>query len=61
VRQLLANVPVRVVAALHDTSVAMIERTYSKYIADHADELARATLPETSATVIPIRGKELPA
>jgi len=45
VRQLLANVPVRVVAALHDTSVVMIERNYSKYIADHADELARATLP----------------
>jgi integrase len=58
VRQLLANVPVRVVAALHDTSVAMIERTYSKYIADHADELARATLPETSAAVVPIRAKE---
>jgi integrase len=61
VRMLLANVPVRVVAALHDTSVVMIERTYSKYIADHADELARATLPETSAAVIPIRAKELPA
>jgi integrase len=60
VRQLLANVPVRVVAALHDTSVVMIERTYSKYIADHADELARATLPETSAAVIPIRAKEIP-
>jgi integrase len=61
VRQLLANVPVRVVAALHDTSVVMIERTYSRYIADHADELARATLPETSAAVIPIRAKDLPA
>jgi hypothetical protein len=48
VRQLLANVPVRVVAALHDTSVVMIERNYSKYIADHADELARATLPTPS-------------
>jgi integrase len=45
VRQLLANVPVRVVAALHDTSVVMIERSYSRYIADHADEMARATLP----------------
>jgi integrase len=55
VRMLLANVPVRVVAALHDTSVVMIERTYSKYIADHADELARATLIETSATVIPLK------
>jgi hypothetical protein len=45
VRQLLANVPTRVVAALHDTSVVMIEHNYSAYIADHADELARATLP----------------
>lgn len=51
VRQLLANVPVRVVAALHDTSVAMIELTYSKHIADHADDLARATLPETTAEI----------
>lgn len=44
VRQLLANVPVRVVAALHDTSVAMIERTYSRYIADHTDAMARAAM-----------------
>jgi len=51
VRQLLANVPVRVVAALHDTSVVMIERNYSKYIADHADELARATLPKPAEIV----------
>jgi integrase len=48
VRQLLANVPVRVVAALHDTSVAMIERNYSEHIADHADDLARPTLPAPS-------------
>jgi integrase len=51
VRQLLANVPVRIVAALHDTSVVMIERNYSKYIADHADELARATLPAPAKVV----------
>jgi hypothetical protein len=44
VRQLLGNVPVRVVAALHDTSVAMIERTYSRYIADHTDAMARAAM-----------------
>jgi hypothetical protein len=50
VRQL-RNVPVRVVAALHDTSVVMIERNYSKFIADHADELARATLPKPAAIV----------
>jgi integrase len=44
VRQLLAGVPVRVVAAGHDTSVTMIERTYSRYIGDHADALARGAI-----------------
>jgi integrase len=44
VRQLLAGVPVRVVAVNHDTSVAMIERTYSRHIGDHADALARAAM-----------------
>ncbi len=41
VRGLMANLPVRVVAALHDTSVAMIEKHYSAFILDMADELAR--------------------
>jgi hypothetical protein len=44
VRQLLANVPIRIVATLHDTSVKMIERTYSRYIASHSDEIARRAL-----------------
>ena len=44
VRHLLANVPIRVVATQHDTSVAMIERTYSRFISDHADALARGAL-----------------
>src|SRR6516165_5192995 len=35
VRQLLANVPIRIVATLHDTSVKMIERSYSRFIASH--------------------------
>jgi integrase len=48
VRQLLAGVPIRVVAVNHDTSVVMIERTYSRYIADHADALARAALLDTA-------------
>jgi hypothetical protein len=60
VRQLLANVPVRVVAALHDTSVAMIEANYSKYIADHADELARKALLQTAAEVVSLK-REVPA
>ena len=44
VRDLLANVPVRVVATKHDTSIPMIERNYSKYIADHADILSRRAM-----------------
>jgi integrase len=52
VRQLLAGVPIRVVAALHDTSVKMIEQNYSEYIADHADELVRPALFETMAEVL---------
>jgi integrase len=51
VRDLLANVPVRIVATKHDTSISMIERNYSKYIADHADVLSRRAMldPATSS------------
>jgi hypothetical protein len=38
--------PIRIVAAHHDTSVAEIERTYSKYILADADTLTRAALLE---------------
>jgi integrase len=48
VRDLLANVPVRVVATKHDTSIPMIERNYSKYIADHADVLSRRAMLDPS-------------
>lgn len=48
VRQLLAGVPVRVVAVNHDTSVIMIERNYSRHIGDHADALARAALLDST-------------
>ena len=44
VRQLLANVPVRVVAAHHDTSVAMIEHTYSRHIGTVSDAVVRGSL-----------------
>jgi hypothetical protein len=46
VRALLAGVPTRLVAASHDTSVEMLERTYSAYIADHGDTLIRRGLLE---------------
>jgi integrase len=52
VRQLLANVPIRVVAVNHDTSVPMIEKTYSKNIADHSDALARPALLDLSAPAV---------
>ncbi|WMT71895.1 tyrosine-type recombinase/integrase [Bradyrhizobium sp. Ash2021] len=46
VRMLLQNVPIRLVASLHNTSVAMIERTYSKYITEHSDDISRKALLE---------------
>ncbi|MDR3484259.1 MAG: site-specific integrase, partial [Bradyrhizobium sp.] len=44
VRMLLQNVPIRLVASLHNTSVAMIEKAYSKYITEHSDEISRGAL-----------------
>jgi integrase len=58
VRQILAGVPIRVVAVNHDTSIAMLERTYSRYIGDHSDSLARRALLDTtvppSDNVVPL-------
>ena len=48
VRQLLAGVPIRVVAVNHDTSVAMLEMTYSHHIGDHSDALVRRALLDTA-------------
>ena len=56
VRMLRKGLPVRIVAGLHDTSVAMIEKHYSAYILDMADELARqAIVSLTSAAPTPLR------
>lgn len=56
VRMLLKNVPIRLVASLHNTSVTMIERTYSKYITEHGDDISRKALlqnePATSDNVV---------
>jgi integrase len=59
VRQLLAGVPIRLVADLADTSVGEIERTYSRYIAGHGDALVRRglldlTAPPIGANVVPL-------
>jgi len=44
VRGLVKNLPVRLVAALHDTSVEMIEKHYAAFIIDVTEDLARQTL-----------------
>jgi integrase len=46
VRGIRANLPIRLVAALHDTSAAMIERHYGRWIVDGLEELAaQAVVP----------------
>lgn len=53
VRGLRAGLPIRLVAALHDTSVAMIERHYSRWITEGLDELAaRAVVPIVSCDAL---------
>jgi hypothetical protein len=50
-----------VTAANHDTSVAMLEKTYSKHIGDHSDVLTRRALLDLaepqSDNVIPIAAR----
>ena len=51
VRMLLQNIPIRLVASLHNTSVRMIEKHYSKYIVEYGDEHARAALLQLKPTI----------
>ncbi|WP_426527260.1 tyrosine-type recombinase/integrase [Bradyrhizobium sp. McL0615] len=44
VRMLLRNVPVRLVASLHNTGVAMIEKHYSRHITENSDDISRHAL-----------------
>jgi integrase len=48
VRGIAAGLPIRLVAAMHDTSVAMIEKHYSRWIADGLEELA-------AQAIVPLR------
>jgi integrase len=48
VRMLLRGISIRVVASLHDSSAAMIEKTYSKHITDQTDALSRGALLDIS-------------
>jgi hypothetical protein len=58
VRMLNANVPVRLVAELHNTSIRMIEKHYSKHITEHSDEISRRGLlqhePPMGGNVVPL-------
>ena len=60
VRGIRANLPIRLVAALHDTSVSMIEKHYSRWITDGLEDLAaRAVVllvPQDSGKVVRMTG-----
>jgi hypothetical protein len=60
VRMLLRNIPIRLIAALHNTSVGQIERNYSRHITEHdSDAISRRALlePAADANIIPLRAK----
>lgn len=56
VKGLRANLPIRLVAALHDTSSEMIERHYAKWITSGLEDVARAAIiplvPSDDAKVV---------
>ena len=58
VRMLLKNIPIRLIAALHNTSVGQIERNYSRHITEHhSDDLTRIGLlsePTPVGNVVPL-------
>jgi site-specific recombinase XerD len=49
VRGLRVGLPARLVAALHDTSVGMIEKHYAAYVVDAMNDLAARAVLELSA------------
>ena len=58
-RSLLRGLPVAIVSRQHDTSPAIIEAHYGRFIKHHYDDLVRAALldtaPATSAAIVPLR------
>jgi integrase len=61
-RQILAGVPLRLVATTHDTSTAMIEQSYSALIHEHGDGIVRRALLDDvltppSLNVVPMKGR----
>ena len=61
VRGIKANLPIRLIAATHDTSVVMIERHYARWITSGLEELTRAAIVPlvpavTGDNIRPMRG-----
>src|SRR5262249_53001838 len=54
VRQLKENVPMRIVARKQATSIKKMEKTYSRHILDHSDDLARRAMFEYGGEVVPL-------
>jgi hypothetical protein len=59
IRALLRGIPLRVVAAAHDSSVGQVEKTYSAYITEYADALMRTAVLDfgasTASNVVALR------
>ncbi len=56
IRGLRAGLPVRLVAQIHDTSAAMVEKHYASHISDALSEVARrAVVPIAPARAVPLR------
>ena len=51
IRQIRANVPLRLIAFTHDTSVAEIERTYGRYLNAAADDARKGLLADDAPPV----------
>ncbi len=58
VRMLLQNIPARVIASLHNTSIRMLETNYSRFITEHSDDISRKALlqpePQIGSKVVAI-------
>jgi integrase len=58
VRMLKKNIPIRIIASLHNTSVRMIEVHYSRFITEHSDDISRDALlqhePPSGDNVVPM-------
>jgi hypothetical protein len=52
VRMLSRGVPIRFVAAVHDTSIAMLEAHYAKFITNEVEERIRAAVVSFESTKI---------